>query len=204
MKGLAWKLATIAAVIGIGFLVLLQAQRGMNQALVSKQTDSQATPGPAAPPTTSAKNPPEHAKPDAVTDLPFQSEPEPASASKSAAIPTPSPSAPPAAKITADTGSKSAKTAEIPTAAEKGGSQSAANDPFSEFNDSKHSAPPADSRKPDAGAPLDLKPAGDIKQASASIDDKNSKPQTPAPKTPTPAAPGLGRGPPPTLHLSSI
>ncbi|HEX4072501.1 MAG TPA: hypothetical protein VHX68_15075, partial [Planctomycetaceae bacterium] len=101
MKGLAWKLATIAAVIGIGFLVLLQAQRGMNQALVSKQTDAQATPGqaaPAAPATTAAKNPPEQAKADAVADLPFQSEPEPASGSKSAPGPT---TAPPVAKLAA-------------------------------------------------------------------------------------------------------
>jgi uncharacterized repeat protein (TIGR01451 family) len=194
MKGLAWKLATIAAVIGIGFLVLLQAQRGMNQALVSKQTDAQATPGqaaPAAPATTAAaKNPPEQAKPDAVADLPFQSEPEPASASKSAPGPAPAP----AAKLAADTGSKSTKTAEIPTATENGGARQAANDPFSEFNDSKHPAPPADSKKSDAGAPLDLKPSSDIKQASASTEDKNSKPETPVPRFPTPTATAAATG----------
>jgi uncharacterized repeat protein (TIGR01451 family) len=192
MKGLAWKLATIAAVIGIGFLVLLQAQRGMNQALVSKQTDAQGSPGPAPPAAAAATNPPEHAKPEAVADLPFQSEPEPASGSKSASAPIPAPAVPPAAKSTADAGSKPTKTAEIPAAAEKGGSPSTANDPFSEFSDSKHPAPATDSRKPDAGAPLDLKPAGDIKQTSASTEEKNSKPETPAPKSPTPtaAAPG--------------
>ena len=209
MKGLAWKLATIAAVIGIGFLVLLQAQRGMNQALVSKQTDAQATPGqaaPAAPATTAAaKNPPEQAKPDAVADLPFQSEPESASGSKSAPGPTPPP---PAAKIAADTGSKSTKTAEIPTATGNGGAPQAANDPFSEFSDSKHPAPPANSKKPDAGAPLDLKPGGDIKQASASTEDKNSKPEAPAPRFPTPTAtPGAAQAAspntPPVLDLKA-
>ena len=42
MKSLAWKLATLAAVIGIGFLVLLQAQRGMNQAMLNKPAAGQA------------------------------------------------------------------------------------------------------------------------------------------------------------------
>ncbi len=144
MKGLAWKLATIAAVIGIGFLVLLQAQRGMNQALVSKQTDAQATPGQRRLPLPRRPPPPRIRRnkqnPTPVADLPFQSEPEPASGSKSAPGPTPTPAVPPAAKIAADTGSKSTKTAEIPTATENGGAPQAANDPFSEFSDSKHPA----------------------------------------------------------------
>ena len=55
MKSLAWKLATLAAVIGIGFLVLLQAQRGMNQAMLSKQAESQAAaPAPATTPSAPA------------------------------------------------------------------------------------------------------------------------------------------------------
>src|ERR1700680_3536309 len=71
MKSRAWKLATLAAVMGIGFLVLLQAQRGMNQSLVSKQSDPQGggTQGAVSQPAASQGPTPEGSTPESqVTD----------------------------------------------------------------------------------------------------------------------------------------
>ena len=48
MKGLAWKIALATAVLAVGFLVILQAQRGMNQALLQKTAEAQASDQPAA------------------------------------------------------------------------------------------------------------------------------------------------------------
>src|SRR5580698_4165317 len=87
MKSLAWKLATLAAVIGIGFLVLRQAQRGMNQAMLNKPAAGQAAatgttdphddmplefPGPVPKPKAGA----ETAQAGPVANLPPQAEPQ--------------------------------------------------------------------------------------------------------------------------------
>ena len=50
MKGLAWKIALATAVLAVGFLVILQAQRGMTQAMLQKTADAQAANQPAAAP----------------------------------------------------------------------------------------------------------------------------------------------------------
>ncbi len=42
MRGLAWKIALLTAVLAVGFLVILQAQRGMTQAMLQKEADAQA------------------------------------------------------------------------------------------------------------------------------------------------------------------
>ena len=41
MKGLAWKIALVTAVLAVGFLVILQAQRGMTQAMLQKSNAAQ-------------------------------------------------------------------------------------------------------------------------------------------------------------------
>jgi uncharacterized repeat protein (TIGR01451 family) len=197
MKSLAWKLATLAAVMGIGFLVLLQAQRGMNQALLNKQGESQVVaPAPATEPAPATKTPTDQGKPDAVADIPSQSEPQPAAASKSAPEPAPATAAtlPVPAIPKSDVGQKPIKTAESAPAA----------DPFGEFNDTKRPAPAGDSSKSTATSPAEIKHAGDVKQASASGEENPSKPDpaagnTPSTNTPPPAAVSAPPTGPPVL-----
>ena len=50
MKGLVWKIALVTAVLAVGFLVLLQAQRGMTQAMLKKTAEAQETAATDAPP----------------------------------------------------------------------------------------------------------------------------------------------------------
>jgi uncharacterized repeat protein (TIGR01451 family) len=180
MKSLAWKLATLAAVMGIGFLVLLQAQRGMNQALLSKQGESQVVaPAPATSPVPepapATKTPADQGKPDAVADVPSQSEPQPAAASK--AVPEPAPAMAATLPVPAipksDVGQKPIKTAE----------SAPAGDPFGEFNDTKRPAPAGDSSKSTATSPAGIKQAGDVKQASALGEENPSKPDPAAGNT---------------------
>jgi uncharacterized repeat protein (TIGR01451 family) len=190
MKSLAWKLATLAAVVGIGFLVLLQAQRGMNQALSNKQGDSQAVAQAAATATetqsvAATTTPADQGKPDAALEAPSQSEPFSSAGSKPTPVtasgtPTPGDAKP-------DAGQKPLKTADAsrsPTT----------NDPFGEFNDAKRSDRTGGSNK-SAAAP------GEVKQAGASGEESSPKPDA-VTKTPTenslpvPAPSTVPAGPP--------
>lgn len=193
MKSLAWKLATLAAVIGIGFLVLLQAQRGMNQAFVNKQAGSQAAlqgaaTSSAAEPDSSTKNAAEQGKPDAVADVPSQSEPHPTAASSLTPSPATASASPTPINPKPEAGQKPIKTAEFSAASPGGGSPSA-NDPFGDMNDAKRLAPAGDSNKTAAPPAPDIKQASDVKQASASGEENTAKPDPAAAKTPTGNAP---------------
>src|SRR5580704_8440313 len=193
MKSLAWKLATLAAVIGIGFLVLLQAQRGMNQAMLSKQAESQAAaPAPATTPSEPAvasKNSAEQPPPNAVTDVPSQGEPSSAPESKSPTVPeNPKP----------DADRSPAKTVDSETTPPANTGSSPAGDPFSDFNDAKHTAAAGDAGKPPSPPSLpkippsdEKKPAGDVKQASASSQENTSKVDPGPAKTPPVGGPSL-------------
>lgn len=226
MKGLAWKLATVAAVMGIGFLVLLQAQRGMNQASLSKPGDAQTTAlGPAASPPDSAagtKFPPDIAQPNsqlaqtnpepapakAVPDLPFQSEPQPTAQLKSPAVPATAslPSAPFTSKP--DAAPAPIKTAESAAASPANSAAPPGGDPFGDFNDAKHAVPGESSKT--AAAPstpgkkpgADAIPASDVRQAAASAEENSAQPGAVKPSAgnaPTPAAASSPAGGAPAL-----
>jgi len=209
MKSLAWKLATLAAVIGIGFLVLLQAQRGMNQAMLNKQAAGQAAatgataphddmplefPGPVPKPKAGA----EAAQAEPAANLPsqaepqFGSEPNPTSASQ-----------PPKA----DRGSKVVQTADTaPSPTDNPSGPSTAGDPFGDFNDAKHPSPRSDAAKPPAPA---VTPAGDMKlakdgdQSGAKASLTPPKPPATSEKTPAVASTPPSAGGPPLLDLNA-
>jgi uncharacterized repeat protein (TIGR01451 family) len=179
MKSLAWKLATLAAVVGIGFLVLLQAQRGMNQALSNKQGEPQGvalgTPTPADPPPAAAtKSTPDLAKADDVAQAPAQLEPQAIGSPK----PTPVDAKP-------DAGQKPLKMAELPTKLPDASGSPMTGDPFGDANDAKHPEPAAPSGGPDKSAVA----PGDVKQTSATGDDNSPKPDLAPARTPTPNPP---------------
>lgn len=216
MKSLAWKLATLAAVIGIGFLVLLQAQRGMNQAMLNKPAAGQAAatgttdphddmplefPGPVPKPKAGA----ETAQAGPVANLPPQAEPQ------FGTEPKPTPAVEPAK---ADHGPKVVQTADTaPSPADNPSGPSTAGDPFGDINDAKHPSPKSDAAKP---APPAVTPAGDMKlakdakQADPSGLDAAGKagltpPKTPAAteKTPAVASAPPSAGGPPLLDLNA-
>jgi uncharacterized repeat protein (TIGR01451 family) len=215
MKSLAWKLATLAAVMGIGFLVLLQAQRGMNQALVNKPADTQGT-SPTSPGTESApvaKSPTEPSKPETVAEIPSQSEPQAQAPAKSTVPPTETPAlaAPDSLKPDApkpnspklDPEPKAIKTADSTTPASAGGNAPPANDPFGDFTDAKRATPSGNSSNSATNrGSLDLKPPSDVKQTSASGEENNTKSESangktsPAIEPAKAAAPAVASGPP--------
>lgn len=168
MKSLAWKLATLAAVIGIGFLVLLQAQRGMNQASLKKQAEGQAAAnGPttphaepplepqAEPPVFKSKPGTETAQTDSAADLPSQGEPQ-FGREPNATTATESPKP--------DAGSNV-----LQTAAGNAAGPTPAGDPFGEFNDTKHATPAKDAVKTagDAKVAADAKKGGRASRRAA-------------------------------------
>ena len=211
MKSLAWKLATLAAVIGIGFLVLLQAQRGMNQASLKKQAEGQAAAnGPttphaepplepqAEPPVFKSKPGTETAQTDSAADLPSQGEPQ-FGREPNATTATESPKP--------DAGSNV-----LQTAAGNAAGPTPAGDPFGEFNDTKHATPAKDAVKTagDAKVAADAKKGGrahhdgpheDAAHQDASVKE-NLSPPRPAAATPAPAvASTRPSGGPPLLDL---
>jgi uncharacterized repeat protein (TIGR01451 family) len=202
MKSLAWKLATLAAVIGIGFLVLLQAQRGMNQAFVNKQAGSQAAlqgaaTSPTSEPDSATKNAAEQGKPDAVADAPSQSEPRPTAASSLTPSPATASASPTPINPNPYAGQKPNNTAEVSAASPGGSGSPSANDPFGDMNDAKRLAPAGDSNKTAATPAPDVKQAGDVKQASASGEENTAKLDPPAAKTPTVVPPSAVASAPP-------
>src|SRR6202034_2701392 len=91
MKGLAWKIALMTAVLAVGFLVILQAQRGMTQATLQKSAqapgETQASTTPAETAQSDPTQPSATPAPDAVasTTSPPSTDPfgDPSSASDS-------------------------------------------------------------------------------------------------------------------------
>jgi uncharacterized repeat protein (TIGR01451 family) len=202
MKSLAWKLATLAAVIGIGFLVLLQAQRGMNQALLNKQAAGQVA---AASPTLSNEPPAEKpatraetAPADSMSDVSPAGDPQFGSGPK----PTPAVETP-----KADPGSKVVQTADAaPSPAENPAVPSTAGDPFGDFNDAKR---PKTGSKAAAPSPPAFTPADDMKvakeadQSGATASAAPPKPSMASEKTPAVAATAPTAGGAPLLDLTA-
>jgi uncharacterized repeat protein (TIGR01451 family) len=211
MKSLAWKLATLAAVIGIGFLVLLQAQRGMNQAMLNKQAAGQAAatapttphddmplefPGPAPKPKAGA----ETAQADPIANPSSQGEPQFGSEPKPTAVEPPK----------ADRGSKVVQTADTtPSPAETPSGPSTAGDPFGDFNDAKHPNPGSNAGKSPTPALPAVTPAGDMKLAKEADQPAGKASPTPAKspamgeKTPAVASTQTSAGGPPLLDLNA-
>ncbi len=200
MKGLAWKIALATAVLAVGFLVILQAQRGMTQALLQKTADAQAANQPAAAPAADAAVASNAVASDAAPKSdPFgdaASASDPSSvhhadgASGEAKNDAPKVVTPVTAPevVDKDSGKSPAK----PTASPDAKESTAANDPFADGGDVKHSAPATETKS--------AAPAGsEVKQASASTEalgknsepTDNSSPQAmPAPELPAPKLPG--------------
>jgi uncharacterized repeat protein (TIGR01451 family) len=196
MKGLAWKIALMTAVLAVGFLVILQAQRGMTQAMLQKSGDAQGTaqasataPESAAPDVTPPSATPAH---DTVvsTTSPPSTDPfgDPASAGDSSSrvgVVKPTP-------IAADVpAGDPAKSAEKPRVAADSPPATAANDPFAEGGDARHSAANSAAPLPTNGKSA-AAAASDVKQASASSDasSKGPDPTSGAPALPAPGADG--------------
>ncbi len=211
MKSLAWKLATLAAVIGIGFLVLLQAQRGMNQAMLNKQAAGQAAattpttphddmplefPGPVPKPKAGA----ETAQADPIANPPAQGDQQFGSEPKPTAVEPPK----------ADRGSKVVQTADTaPSPGENPSGPSTASDPFGDFNDAKHPSPGSNAGKSPTPALPAVTPAGDMKLAKEADQPAGkaspTPPKSPAvgEKTPAVASTQTSAGGPPLLELNA-
>jgi uncharacterized repeat protein (TIGR01451 family) len=185
MKGLVWKIALVTAVLAVGFLVILQAQRGMNQAMQQKSDETQAAAQPgatqpsatqsldaiAATPASPKGDPFGDATPTHDTAVIAPVEPkghdskagDPGSETK----PAPALSAP---EVAAKESGKPAEKAMVADSREP-----SAGDPFADGADAKRAAP--------AGPALEGKGAttnkAEVKQASATS-DASSKPADPA------------------------
>lgn len=189
MKSLAWKVATLAAVIGIGFLVLLQAQRGMNQALLHKQAEGQAAASSQNAPNSDPKAGAQTAQADPMSDLAslgdhqFGSEPK-----------TTADAEPPKA----ETGSKVLQAADTAPAAGNPPGPAAAGDPFGEFNDAKHPASASDAGKPAAAPAVDAKVASNTKKPGPAPDSTAKSETVPQKAAPVNAkAPAVASATPP-------
>jgi uncharacterized repeat protein (TIGR01451 family) len=207
MRGLAWKIALLTAVLAVGFLVILQAQRGMTQALLQKEADAQAA---AKSPTAAAPVSDEVAASTSASKADSFGDPRPTHDAAAAALNGPNgdnsktgndiKTVPPlsdselAAKNSPKPPEKGPAAVDSKEAAPKdtGPKEAAANDPFADSGDTRHSAPA-----------LDGKPAAsngvEVKQASASTDAGGKRPDQaesfsnqptpmPAPKQSEPAA----------------
>jgi len=190
MKSLAWKLATVAAVVGVGFLVMLQAQRGMNRSLLSKSSDPQAaaaTPDLATPADT--KKPTDAAPPDPFDAAPAHTDSKVAGEPKALPTLADEKPAPPKEPL------KTADNSTPPNAA--GGPVPPANDPFADGGDAKPAPTTGQPSKPTAVAQLPVKQAsgtaGENPLDPKSSADANSR--TPA----TAGTPGPAGTEPPLL-----
>jgi uncharacterized repeat protein (TIGR01451 family) len=178
MRGLAWKIALLTAVLAVGFLVILQAQRGMTQAMLQKEADAQAA---AKSPTAAAPVSDEIAAATSAPKADSFGDPTPTHDAAAGALSGPNGDAPKtgndiktvpplsdsevAAKGSSKPSEKGPAVTDSKETAPKdsGPKEAAANDPFADSGDAKHSAPA-----------LEGKPAGsngvEVKQASASTD----------------------------------
>jgi uncharacterized repeat protein (TIGR01451 family) len=218
MRGLAWKIALLTAVLAVGFLVILQAQRGMTQAMLQKEADAQAA---AKSPTAAAPASDEVAASSSAPKADSFGDATPIRDAAAAALSGPNgnnsktgndiKTVPPlsdsevAAKDAPKPPDKGAAVANSKEAALK---ETAANDPFADGSDAKHSAPALEG-KPAAGL--------EVKQASASTDAGGKRPDQAenfsnqpipipdanGPKLPTADGPGLGDAKPGDAKFNS-
>jgi len=140
MKGLVWKIALVTAVLAVGFLVILQAQRGLTQAMLQRTAEGQTVASTTAPPATTANTDPVAASSVAPKADPFGD----AGPSRDAASHLEEPNGTDAkngptviAPVAAKDPEKPAATSTAPTDPK----ETAASDPFSDGGESKHSAP---------------------------------------------------------------
>ncbi|HEV7998434.1 MAG TPA: hypothetical protein VGP63_01060 [Planctomycetaceae bacterium] len=183
MKGLVWKIALVTAVLAVGFLVLLQAQRGMSQALLKKTAGAEAAASTDAPPAPTATSDPGAAASSTSKADPFGDagpgnvshfdEPK---ANETKNGPT----------VVAPVAAKEPDKSSVKTAAAADPKEAAAGDPFSD-SDAKHSTRAVASK---SAASNGL----EVKQTSGSSDanGKSPNPVDPLPTqaTPMPDAPG--------------
>jgi uncharacterized repeat protein (TIGR01451 family) len=180
MKGLAWKLALLTAVMAVGFLVMLQAQRGMNQALLKKSVEEQAAAGGAQPgPPTSesdaiaAPAPPQKANPFSDSALGPDSKQD--GVVKTVVVE-------PTEVAVKDTPQDIPKKPEQRPTSTTPKDPAASSDPFADGGDAKHPVAAADNKP---AAPPELA----VKQASGSVDAgakaPDSLPDLPAQQEPT-------------------
>jgi uncharacterized repeat protein (TIGR01451 family) len=167
MKGLVWKIALVTAVLAVGFLVILQAQRGMTQAMLQKTAEGQTVASTTAPPATTASTDPVAAssvapKADLFGDAgpshnaaSHLEEPNGTDAKNGPAVIAPVAAKEPDQPIVKQTAAADPK-------------EAAASDPFSDGGDNKHAAP---------NGP-------EVKQTSGST-DASSKSATPVDPLPT-------------------
>jgi uncharacterized repeat protein (TIGR01451 family) len=178
MKGLVWKIALVTAVLAVGFLVLLQAQRGMSQALLKKTAEAEAAASTDAPPAPTAASDPIAAASSAPKTDPFgdagpvgnASRFDEPKANETKNGPT----------VVAPVAAKEPDKPSVKTAAAADPKEAAASDPFSD-GDAKHSTP-AVASKTAASNGLE------VKQTSGSS-DANGKSPNPVDPLPTQATP---------------
>jgi uncharacterized repeat protein (TIGR01451 family) len=198
MKGLAWKIALMTAVLAVGFLVILQAQRGMTQAMLQKAAEAEAASAPAGSPIPGAAPNEVAASTSAPAADPFSDAASTRDAAAAALIEPKqhdSKTVLPVAATEADT-KDSAKPSEKPPAVtdtkdsgpKATGSKEAgaANDPFADSGDAKHSTPALESK---TGASNGT----EVKQASATdAGGKGAEPAEHSSPRPTPLPEAAG------------
>jgi uncharacterized repeat protein (TIGR01451 family) len=201
MKGLVWKIALVTAVLAVGFLVILQAQRGMTQAMLQKSTEGQAATSTNAPPATTSASDPIAASSVAPKADPFGDAGPSGNASHleepkgDEAQSGPTVIAPVAAKEPEKPSVKRPATADS--------KQVAASDPFSDGGDAKRSTPAVASKSATSNGP-------EVKQISGSTSpdpvdplptQSTPMPDATAPKSAAAEGPGLSEAKP--LELKS-
>jgi hypothetical protein len=162
MKGLAWKVALLTAVVAVGFLVMLQAQRGMNQAMSKKAAEAQAA---TQPPTT-----PELGASTAMTDAPKADPFGEAAANHNSPGPNDAKVVPPL--NTPEIAAKDAAKPPAGSPADEPKKTGAAIDPFADSNEAKNPVAADDAKNGPS-------PGRDIKQTSGSSDAGPKSPDAP-------------------------
>ncbi len=170
MKGLVWKIALVTAVLAVGFLVILQAQRGMTQAMLQKADRGLRT---AASTTGAADHDFECRIPIAASSVAPKADPfGDAGPSRDAASHLEEPNGTDAkngptviAPVAAKEPEKPAATSTAPTDPK----EAAASDPFSDGGDAKRSTPAVASKSAASNGP-------EVKQISGSSDANSKSP----------------------------
>jgi len=222
MKGLAWKIALLTAVLAVGFLVILQAQRGMTQAMLKKAAEDQAATAAKSPSAAAPGSDELAASTSAPKADPF-GEATPTHDAAAAALSGPNgnnsktgndiKTVPPlsdsevAAKDSLKPPEKGPAVANLKETAPK---ETATNDPFADGSDAKHPAPALQGKSAAANGV-------EVKQASASTDAGSKSPDpaenfsnqpTPmpeatGPKLPSADGPGLSDAKPGDIKLNN-
>jgi uncharacterized repeat protein (TIGR01451 family) len=187
MRGLVWKIALLTAVLAVGFLVILQAQRGMTQAMLQKAAAEGQAATTTTPASATAASEPVTASTSAPKADPFGDAPPTHESSHTADSKTAESKVVPPLSAADILANDSAKPPEKPPAATASKDAAAGNDPFGDGADAKHPMAAADARSSPA--------PGEVKQASGSTDvASKSLDPTGSPPNAATAAPG-GAGP---------